>query len=162
MGIKHKVDSIRDLNLQNKGIVPPQDWNDVEQVRAVKKQEVGIACSKTIYAGINIDGKQYSLEEHDQTELIAQMQSVQMGAEAVPYHANGELCRMIPAEEFITIATAASEHIFYHRSYVNHLGAWIARAEGQELTGITYGADLPDDLKESMGAILAAAKGEPT
>ena len=118
-----------------------------------------MACSAAIYAGIEVGGARYSLTEHDQTELMAQAQTVKDGAAAVPYHADGELCRMYPAEEFAALAQAATAHVFYHRTYCNHLNAWIRRAGLEELEGIVYGADLPEDLAAGMAAILAAAGG---
>ena len=66
---------------------------------------------------------------------------------------------MYPAEEFRALAQAATAHVFYHRTYCNHLNAWIRRAELEELSAITYGAALPEDLAESMETILAAAGG---
>ena len=128
MSVQHRKDSIRGMRLERLGIQPPSDWNNVEQVRAVKKQEIGAECSAAIYAGVDVGGSHYSLTEHDQTELLAQAQAVKEGAAAVPYHADGELCRMYPAEEFTALAQAATAHVFYHRTYCNHVNAWIARA----------------------------------
>ena len=102
-----KLLSVRDRALANSGITPPRDWGDVEQVRAAKLQEIGLACSAAIYAGIDVGGSHYSLTEHDQTEIMAQYTVVKEGAPAVPYHADGELCRMYPAEEFAALAQAA-------------------------------------------------------
>ena len=141
------------------GITPPEDWNDVEQVRTAKKREMGVTCTNVIYGGIEVGAKRYSLTEHDQTELMAQLSLVKDGAEGVPYHADGELCRIYPAAEFAAIAAMAMEFIFYHRTYCNHLNAWIKRATLEQLDGIAYGAELPEDLAQSMGAILAAAGG---
>lgn len=160
MGIKWRQDSVRSLRLASKGVTPPNDWNDVEQVRAAKRQEIGVDCSAAIYAGITVGESRYSLTEHDQTEIMAQYTTVKEGAAAVPYHADGELCRMYPAEEFAALARAATAHVFYHRTYCNHLNVWIARAALDELAGIIYGAALPEDLAASMAAIMAAAGGE--
>ena len=157
--IQHKKDSIRGMRLERLGIQPPSDWNDVEQVRAVKKQEIGAECSAAIYAGVDVGGSHYSLTEHDQTELMAQFTTVKEGAAAVPYHADGELCRMYPAEEFTELAQAATAHVFYHRTYCNHLNAWIKRADLAELDSISYGAELPADLAASMAEIIKAAGG---
>lgn len=151
--------SVRNMRLIRMGITPPEDWDNVEQVRAVKKQEIGAACSAAIYAGIEVDGARYSLTEHDQTELMAQYTTVKEGAQAVPYHADGELCRMYPAEEFTALAQAATAHVFYHRTYCNHVNAWIARAGLDELEGIEYGAELPADLAASMAQIMQEAGG---
>lgn len=154
-----RKDSVRALRLEQAGVTPPRDWDDVEQVRRAKRQEIGAACSAAIYAGINVGEAHYSLTEHDQTEILAQYAAVKEGAAAVPYHADGELCRMYPAEEFAALAQVATGHVFYHRTYCNHMNAWIKRAGLQELAGIAYGAALPEDLAAGMAAILSAAGG---
>ena len=159
MSMQHRKDSVRELRLKRQGIEPPKDWQNVEQVRAVVKQQIGAACSAAIYAGVDVGGSHYSLTEHDQTELLAQAQAVKEGAQAVPYHADGELCRMYPAAEFSALAQAATAHVFYHRTYCNHVNAWIARAGLDELDAIEYGAELPADLAASMAQIIQEAGG---
>ena len=159
MALNYRKDSLREIRLKQKGITPPKDWNNVEQVRAVVKQQIGAACSAAIYAGVDVGGAHYSLTEHDQTELLAQAQAVKDGAQAVPYHADGELCRMYPAAEFSALAQAATAHVFYHRTYCNHVNAWIARAGLDELAAIEYGAELPADLAASMAQIIQEAGG---
>ena len=160
MGVKRiRTDSVRELRMKSIGVTPPRDWSDVEQVREAVRQETGAACSAAIYAGIEVNGRRYSLTEHDQTELMAQNAAVAAGAQAIPYHADGELCRMYPAAEFAALAQAATAHVFYHRTYCNHLNAWIKRANLEELAGIVYGAELPGDLAASMEALLATAAG---
>ena len=154
-----RKDSVEELRLKGLGVTPPKDWGDVEQVRAAKLQEAGLACTAAIYAGIDVGGAHYSLTEHDQTEIMAQYTTVKEGAAAVPYHADGELCRMYPAEEFAALAQAATAHVFYHRTYCNHVNAWIARAGLEELEGVTYGAALPEDLAVHMAGVLEAAGG---
>ena len=154
-----RKDSVKELSMKAAGITPPKDWGDVEQVREAKRQEMGAACSAAIYAGVDVGEAHYSLTEHDQTEIMAQYTLVKEGAPAVPYHADGQLCRMYPAEEFAALAQAATAHVFYHRTYCNHLNAWIRRAGLEELAGIAYGGPLPEDLAQSMAAILSAAGG---
>ena len=139
--------------------IPDEPEPDVEELRAAKAKEISAECSAAIYAGVDVGESHYSLTEHDQTELLAQTQAVKEGAPAVPYHADGELCRMYPAEEFTALAQAAYAHVFYHRTYCNHAFAWIARADLAELDSIKYGAELPADLAERMAAIIAAAGG---
>ena len=155
-----RTDSVRDMKLQSSGVTPPRDWGDAEQVRAAKLQEIGLACTAAIYAGVDVGDAHYSLTEHDQTELMAQNAAIAAGAQAVPYHADGQLCRMYPAEEFAALAQAATAHVFYHRTYCNHLNAWVRRAELPELAGIAYGAELSEDLAEHMAGVLAAAGGK--
>ena len=159
MGIKWKKDSVKELRMRAAGVTPPRDWGDAEQVRAAKLQEIGLACTAAIYAGVDVGDAHYSLTEHDQTELMAQNAAIAAGAQAVPYHADGELCRMYTAAEFSALAQAATAHVFYHRTYCNHVNAWIARAGLDELAAIEYGAELPADLAASMAQIMQEAGG---
>jgi hypothetical protein len=139
------------------GITPPDDWTDVKQVRIVIKLKMGVACTEAIYAGVEVDGKHYSLTAYDQAQIMGQLSAVQQGATHVPYHADGELCRMFTAEEFLAVANAAMAHIFWHRTYCNHLNAWIKRGTLKQISGMAYGVELPADLAESMAALLATA-----
>ncbi len=91
---------------------------------------------------------------------MAQLATVKQGAAAVPYHADGELCRMYGAAEFTAIAETATAHVFYHRTYCNHLFAWIRKATRKQLDSITYGVELPQDLAENMAALLGGGAGE--
>ena len=133
----------------------------VSYLQSVKLAEIGTACTATIFAGVELDDKRFSLTDHDQTELMAQLSAVKEGAAAVPYHADGEVCRMYPAAEFNAVAATAMAHILYHRTYCNHLNVWIRRTDDADvLKGITYGSELPDDLLQNMVDVLEAAQNE--
>ena len=47
MSVQHKEDSIRNLRLVRLGITPPEDWTDVAQVRATKKEEMPVPRRST-------------------------------------------------------------------------------------------------------------------
>ena len=141
------------------------DQPDEPDPYEVKLKEVGDACTAVIYAGVEVETTQglerFSLTSYDQIELMSQQAAVAAGAEAVPYHADGELCRMFSALEFLGVAEAATAHIFYHRTYCNHLNAWIRRTEDPGmLQEIHYGAELPEDLDANMKSILGAMGGD--
>ena len=86
------------------------------------------------------------------------MTAVEQGAVGYPYHLDGQLCAIFPADDIRAMAHIATAHKLEHTTYYNHLAAWVRRCEtAEELAAITYGAALPSDLEDSMGAILAAA-----
>ena len=157
MSVQHRKDSIKSLRLAAMGITPPDDWGNLEQVRVAKRYEMGAAATAAIHAGVEVDGKHYSLTEHDQKELMGQLAKVQAGAPYVPYHADGELCRMFSAAEFLAVVSAAMQHIFWHRTYVNHLNAWIRRGKLKEVIPIYYGIDLPKDLAKNLAELIEKA-----
>lgn len=133
----------------------------LEDKRAAKTAAMSAACNAAITAGMDVTTTQgtehFSLQETDQINLTAAVTAVQQGAAGYPYHADGELCRMFTAAEIGAVGQASIAHKLYHTTYCNHLFAWIRRATAAELAGITYGAELPDDLAASMQALLTQA-----
>lgn len=133
----------------------------LEDKRAAKTAAMSAACNAAIMAGMDVETTQgtehFSLQETDQINLTAAVTAVQQGAAGYPYHADGELCRMFSAAEIGAVGQASIAHKLYHTTYCNHLFAWIRRATASELTGITYGAELPEDLAASMQALLTQA-----
>ena len=133
----------------------------LEDKRAAKTAEMSAACNAAITAGMDVETTQgtehFSLEETDQINLKTATDDVKAGAAFYPYHADGELCRIFTAAEINAIGEASKAHKLYHTTYCNHLFDWIRRADAAELAGITYGAELPDDLAAHMQALLTQA-----
>lgn len=133
----------------------------LEEKRAAKHAEISAASEAAIKAGMDVETTQgtehFSLQETDQINLKTATDDVKAGAVFYPYHADGELCRMFTAAEIGAVGQASIAHKLYHTTYCNHLFAWIRRATAAELAGITYGAELPEDLAASMQALLAQA-----
>lgn len=134
---------------------------NIADLRAAKTAAMSAACNAAITAGMDVTTSQgtehFSLQETDQINLTAAVTAVQQGAAGYPYHADGELCRMFTAAEIGAVGESSIAHKLYHTTYCNHLFAWIRRASAAELSGITYGAELPEDLAASMQALLTQA-----
>lgn len=147
-----------DVILTNSGRTLTLDYSatDLEDLRTNKKRQIGIVCTAAIHYGVDVAGAHYSLEETDQLNLQTAYSAIKNGAASYPYHADGELAKNFTADEITAIYEAADQHKRYHTTYCNHLNRWIARAEtAKEVAGIYYGKTLPDDLKESMTAIVS-------
>lgn len=131
---------------------------NIADLRAAKTAEMSAACNAAITAGMDVTTTQgtehFSLQETDQINLKTATDDVKAGAVFYPYHADGELCRIFTAAEINAIGEASKAHKLYHTTYCNHLFDWIRRADAAELAGITYGAELPDDLAAHMQEIL--------
>jgi hypothetical protein len=136
---------------------------DLSALESEKESEIREACHSVIVSGIDVtlsDGTtgHFALEETDQINLTTAYNAVQTGAAGYPYHADGQLCKMYPAADIIAISEAATAHKLYHLTYCNHLLAWARRAKAAEdLAGITYGAELPEDLAANMQEVMNAA-----
>lgn len=130
-------------------------------LRAAKHAEISAASEAAIYAGMDVETTQgtehFSLTEKDQINLTTAKNEIDKGAPVYLYHTDDTLCRIFTAEEINAIAQASVAHIIYHTTYCNHLFEWIRRADAAELAGITYGAELPEDLAAHMQEILTQA-----
>lgn len=138
----------------------------LEAVQAEKLAQLSAACSAAITAGCDVelpDGSagHISLTAEDQINLTNARAAVEAGARAYPYHLDGELCALYPAEDILAMGEQAAAHKLYHTTYYNHLAAWVRRCgTAEEAENITYGAELPEDLAENMAVILTAAGGD--
>ena len=144
-----------------------ETWNaaqppvDLDALRAAKHAEISAASEAAIYAGMDVETTQgtehFSLTEKDQINLTTAKNEIDKGASIYLYHTDDTLCRIFTAEEINAIAQASIAHKIYHTTYCNHLFEWIRRADAVELAGITYGAELPEDLAAHMQEILTQA-----
>ena len=152
------------------GLVRPRwdadtgDWLEAatEAEIAAWEAELSRACGAAITSGCDVvlpsgGGGHISLTAEDQINLSTAMTAVEQGAVGYPYHLDGQLCAIFPAEDIKAMARVATAHKLEHTTYYNHLAAWVRRCETEvELAAITYGAALPPDLEDNMGAILLA------
>ena len=137
----------------------------LEEVQAGKLAALSAVCNAAITGGCDVvlsDGTagHIALTAEDQINLTNAAAAVEGGAQAYPYHLDGELCALYPAADIMAMAQAATAHKLYHTTYYNHLAAWVRRCEtAEEVQAMTYGAELPEDLAANMAAVLAAAGG---
>lgn len=149
----------------------PQDdddeWLDVtlEWAQETMIERMSAACNDTIVAGVDVvltDGNLYhfSLALEDQLNLLSLQGMLSAGADAVPYHADGEECRYYSAEDFALIAAAATAWKLYQESYFNSLRGYI-RSMGTvaEIRKVVYGMEIPDEYQTDVLKQLAAQTG---
>lgn len=131
------------------------DIKYIDDIRNTKITLISSACKQVIEAGIDFNGEHYSLTAEDQmnlTNLSMMAQTLPM----VPYHADGQLCRMYSAEEITTLATNAIRWVTFHTTYHNFLKSYIKSiTDLQTLIETHYGSMLPDAYTEQLSQILS-------
>lgn len=143
----------------------PDPDGSVELVRENTITQMSAACNATITGGVDVtlsDGKTYhfSLGLEDQLNLLSLQGMISAGAEAVPYHADGEECRYYSAADFNAIAQAATAWKLYQESYFNSLRGYIRSMETMaELLTVTYGMAIPEDYQTDVLIGLMAQMG---
>ena len=136
-----------------------------EKLRAQKVDMANDTCEATIYAGIDAElsagAQHFALTPNDQTNIDSMFAAVTLGATEYPYHADGAQCAMYSAADILALYVAYKSFVTYQTTYCNFLKIWINREEDRAtLEGITYGAELPEDLAAEMQAILETAQNE--
>ena len=153
---------------------PPEGWQYDDETgtfyqgklydpyRERKIAECDDACSRAIVKGCDVtleDGtvEHFALTAEDQINIATAEKAVRAGATQFPYHADGKLCRLYDAKDIMNIINTATAWKTYHTTYFNHLKQWINRTEEKaDILAIHYGDELPEDLKQSLDAIMAA------
>lgn len=147
--------------------IPADASFEFVQEAIIKKMSA--ACNAVITNGVDVvfpDGtiSHFSLKLEDQMNLMSLSALLTTGAEAVPYHADGEECRYYSAADFQMIATTATTWKIYHESYFNSLRAYIRSMEStSEILGVEYGVPIPEQYQtvvlQQMYAQMAAQAG---
>lgn len=134
----------------------------LEYSRSVKIAEMSAICNNTITNGfdVTLNGgvEHFSLTTQDQLNLITLINMVATGAETIPYHADGQLCKFYTATEISAIITAATNFKTYHISYYNSLKAYIdALTDTTVIAAITYGTAIPAEYQSGVLQSLSTA-----
>ena len=133
----------------------------INEVISQKKSELSAECEKTIVAGVDVGDAHYSLTIEDQANILAWMAVAQTG-KAVPYHQDGQPCRIYTAEEFMEVANAAVAFKTAQTTYCNLL---MRQVEGMtdvdEVKAVKYGVtQLEGEYAEQYQVIMASLVGD--
>lgn len=133
----------------------------INEVISQKKSELSAECEKTIVAGVDVGDAHYSLTIEDQANILAWMAVAQTG-KAVPYHQDGQPCRIYTAEEFMKVANAAVAFKTAQTTYCNLLMRQVeAMTDVDEVKAVQYGiTQLEGEYAEQYQVIMASLVGD--
>lgn len=132
----------------------------IENIISRKKAELSTDCEKAIVAGVDVGDAHYSLTIEDQANILAWMAVAQTG-KTVPYHCDGQPCRVYTADEFMEVANAAVAYKTHHTTYCNLLMRQVeAMTDSDEVTSVQYGiTQLEGKYAEQYQIIMASLVG---
>ena len=133
----------------------------INEVISQKKSELSAECEKTIVAGVDVGDAHYSLTLEDQANILAWMAVAQTG-KAVPYHQDGQPCRIYTAEEFMKVANAAVAFKTAQTTYCNLLMRQVeAMTDVDKVKTVKYGiTQLEGEYAEQYQVIMASLVGD--
>lgn len=133
----------------------------LDEIKAMKLQEIGWNCEQTIYEGVDVvlpgGTEHFSLTEKDQINLFGKQAQMAAGAERFEYHQDGHPCRYYTKEEMQIIVEMALSFVTYHTTYCNALNIWVTALEDADaVKAVTYGCPVPEEYQsEVLKDILA-------
>ena len=133
----------------------------IDKVISQKKAELSAECEKFIVAGVDVGDAHYSLTIEDQANILAWMAVAQTG-KAVPYHSDGQPCRVYTADEFMKVANAAVAYKTHHTTYCNLLMRQVEKmTDTDEVKAVQYGmTQLEGEYAEQYQIIMASLVGD--
>lgn len=132
------------------------DDNDLlSQAKQRKINEISLTSQSMIINGVEFNGKRYRLNTTDQINMSALSAMAQMGNK-VPYHADGEICRIFEPEEMVQLAQTATNWIVYHTTYFNLLKHQILEYDNlEDVEKVYYGTKLKDEYQQIINTIIS-------
>ena len=111
-------------------------------------------CQNIISTGIDYNEEHYRLNTTDQINLTSLGALAQQG-KSVPYHADGQICRIYSSEEMLGLIQAATQFIIYHTTYFNLLKHIILDlTDVDEVKNVEYGMELSSEYQTILNTIL--------
>lgn len=136
-----------------------QDISDDDDLLSQAKQrkinEISLTSQSMIINGVEFNGKRYRLNTTDQINMSALSAMAQIGNK-VPYHADGEICRVFEPEEMVQLAQTATSWIVYHTTYFNLLKHQILEYDNlEDIEKVYYGIKLKDEYQQIINTIIS-------
>lgn len=144
--MRDSINNIQDDNFDEDDLL--------SQTKQRKINEISLISQSTIINGVEFNGKHYRLNTTDQINISALNMMAQMGNK-VPYHADGEVCRIFEPEEMIELAKASTSWIVYHTTYFNLLKHQILDYTTiEEVESVYYGTPLKEEYQQIIDTII--------
>lgn len=125
-------------------------------IKNKKISEMSAVCNRIISEGFSLalsDGADhhFALTTQDQLNLITLATLVSNGEQAIPYHADGELCKFYSADDVRKIISAATAFKTYHISYFNTIKSYIASLDAMsDVIAVYYGMEIPTEYQSDV------------
>ena len=130
----------------------------LQGIRQEKIQQMSEECSKTIQKGVQYNGKVYSLTPNDQINIDSMFNAVLAGAEEYPYHADGESCCNMKAEDILNLYVLYKKTITYYTTYYNQLKMYIdTLTDKKDVEKVFFGQELTGVFQEQLEDMMASA-----
>ena len=131
-----------------------------ENALSAKLTEISAASKAAIVKGIDLNDSHYSYETEDQNNISNAVTLANQTKLAVPYHADGESCRLYEPDEITSIYVLEETNLTHNVTYHNQLKLYIQTLTTKdEIEEIKYGeTELTGEYLDTYNMIMAQAQ----
>ena len=123
-----------------------------------KLEELSKQCQEAITNGIDYNGEHFSYTLTDQNNISNTFQLAMSTGLSVPYHADGQDCRLYSKEEIMSIYFAQETNVTHHTTYYNQLKQYVLTlTTEEEVNAVEYGQELTGTYLDTYNKIMAQA-----
>lgn len=132
----------------------------VDYLKNQKIKEIRKMCNQIITNGFDVklsDGENhhFSLTTQDQLNLTTLSAMAASGAEAIPYHADGEPCKFYSTQDVQAIVQAAMDFKIFHITYHNALKAYVnSLVLMSDVEKVSYGMEIPEEYQSDVLKVI--------
>jgi predicted nucleic acid-binding protein len=131
---------------------------EFEELVNNKLQELSNKCQEAITNGIELNGEHFSYTLTDQNNISNTFQLAMSTGLSVPYHADGQDCRLYSKEEIMNIYFSQETNVTHHTTYYNQLKQYILTlTTEEEINTVQYGQELIGTYLETYNEIMKQA-----
>ena len=132
---------------------------EFESALNAKLAELSSICAENIVAGIDYNGQHYSYEITDQNNIESAVSLATATGLEVPYHAEGETCRLYTPDEIIAIYVTCETNLTHNITYYNQLKLYTQTLTTKEdVNNVAYGQMLQGEYLDTYVMIMAQSK----
>ena len=140
----------------------PEPELTLEEVKKEKIAQLSSTCEQCIYNGVTmeIDGetKYFSYKAEDQVNLGNALQLAQVTGLDVPYHADGDNCKLYTPEQIVKLYVQQMTNLTHNQTYFNQLRMYVETLEEKEdVENIMYGQDLTGKYLDKYTEMMTQA-----
>ena len=131
-----------------------------ENALSAKLAEISAASKAAIVNGIDLNDSHYSYGTEDQNNISNAVTLANQTKLAVPYHADGESCRLYEPDEITSIYVLEETNLTHNVTYHNQLKLYIQTlTTKEEIEAIKYGeTELTGEYLDTYNMIMAQAQ----
>lgn len=134
----------------------------IEDIQMSKINELSSICESQIVNGVDveIDGvmEHFSYKLEDQNELKSAFDLALQTGMSVPYHSDGNGCKLYTVEQITSLYIAQQTNLTHHKTYFNQMKMYINTLDDIEVVkAIVYGDALTGQYLEDYNTVMNQA-----